>query len=805
MLHDLKFALRNLSRNRGFAALAASTLGLGIALVATQYSLIDGVLLRPLPFRDADRIVHVSRAEDRPGAGLWSPVKMEEWHAIRDQQQSFEKLAAFQFGTFNVTHEGAAPRRLIGNSVSAQFFEVVGTVPVLGRGFGPGEDAPGQPALIVLSDKLWQEEFGGAADIVGRQFNVNGETATVIGVAPPGFQFPGRDDCWLNLRAAPAAPGADYVPRVELVGLLKPDVAAGAAATETSAILGRVQQAAGVTNEPMPRARVLPVPDAYSGTGNWALFMSMLGMTVFVLLLACVNVANLLFVRAEERMRELALRNALGAGAGRLVRQLLVEAMVLAGLGTAVGVALAWAGVRALDLATHSMLELPIWMRFDLNPRVLLFTIAVSVLAGLLAGLAPALRAGRVELNAALREDGGGSVGARGGRLGRWLMAGQLAFACGAMITASLLALSAVRQSRVTLEFDPGSILIGRIELQAPAYDTPQDRSQFYERLLERVRALPGVASTAVSSRDLVNSGVYGAVEIDGVTYAREADRPSAWLEVVTRDYFGVVDRGALSGRLFGKEDGADTQPVALVNRSFAEQTWPGLDPLGRRIRRGEGDTKWATVVGVVPDLHMQGVGNGDSGPGYYLLQDQMGWGWLDLLVRVEGDPAALIGAVRAAVAEVDPKLPIHTIGTLAERTKRATGGLRILGGMTVVFALAALLLSAIGVYGVMAFAARKRMREFGVRVALGSTGGRILTLLLRLSAPQTVIGIGVGLLLGFALARPLQPALSGVSVSDPAVYLVVALVLGVTALLACCVPALRAARVDPVVALRAG
>lgn len=801
MLSDIRFALRNLARNAGFAALAVATLGLGIALVATQYSLIDGVLLRPLPFRHADRIYHVARADD--GQLPWAPVKMEEWIAIRDQQQSFEQLAAFRWDPYNLVHDAVPPRRLVAHAVSATFFDVLGTRTVLGRSFAPGEDAPGQPLLVVLGNRLWQEEFDGAADIVGRHVAINGESATVIGVAPPGFQFPDRDDCWLNLRAGPVPAGADFVPRVEMVGLIRSGVSATAAALEAGAILERVGKAAGDATDPAPRARVVTVPSAYSGTGTWPMLMSMLAMTVFVLLLACVNVANLLFVRAAERMRELALRNALGAGNGRIVRQLLVESLVLAGLGALVGIALAAMAVRLLDHTLHTMLTLPGWMHFDLNPRVLLVTAGVSALAGLLAGLAPALRAGRIDLNTALREGGGGSVGGGGGGIGRWLMAGQLAFACAAMVTAALLALGAMRQSRTNLEFDPDSILIGRIELQAPAYDDADGRSLFYERLLERVRALPGVTAAAVSSRDLANPGVFGWVEIEGQTYARETDRPKTWLEVISRDYFAVVGRGALSGRVFNLEDRHDSQPVALVNRSFAEAMWPGQDPLGRRIRRGEGTAVWATVVGVVPDLHMQGIGNGNSGPGYYLLQDQVGWGWLDLLVRVQGDPKGLIASLRTTVAQVDPALPIHTIGTLSDRTSLNTAGMRIIGTMTSVFAACALLLAAVGVYGVMAFAGRRRTREFGIRVALGATRARVLTVLLRLSAPQALGGIAAGLLLGYGLVRPLRPVLAEVSIDDPAVYAAVALLLVATALLGCCVPALRAARVDPMVALR--
>jgi len=804
MLNDLRYALRHLGKHAGFATIAALTLGLGIALVTTQFSLIDGVLLRPLPFKTAEQLYHVSRAQEGPGGQTWDAFLVEEAQAISTQQQSFDQVASFQWGSYNLAYAGATPRRLQGNAVTSRFFEVTGTQAVMGRAFADGEDRPGQPLTAVLSHALWMDEFAGDPAAIGKAITLNGETGTIIGVMPPGFSFPGRDDLWVNMRLAPAEPDASFIPRVEVVGLLKSGTERGAAELEVATILQRVQSERGKPADIKPVAIIQRVPLAYGGGNTKPLFASMFAMTLFVLLLGCVNVANLLFVRAAERMRELALRNALGAGRGRIVRQLLIESLVLALLGALVGTALAALGVRLLDTTTRSMMELPLWMHFDLNPRVLACTIAVSALAGLTAGLLPALRAGRLDLSAALREDGGGSVGAGPGRAGRYMIVGQIAFACGALVMAVLLATSTVRGSRVNLEFDPEHVLIGRIELQAPAYADAGDRTRFYQRLLDRVHALPGVGGAAVSSRDLVNPGVYSPFELDGGSYARESDRPGAWLEVVSRDYFGMVDRGPLSGRLFGAQDGPDSQPVALVNRSFAERTWPGQDPIGKRLRRGEPGAYWATVVGVVPDLHMQGIGNGNDGPGWYLLQDQMGWGWLDLLVRVDGDPAAMIEAVRTAVAEVDPGLPIHTIGTLGQRTTRALAYLHIVGSMAVVFSVSALVLAAVGIYGVIAFTARRRMREFGVRIALGSTGRGILGLLFRASATQAVAGVAIGLGLGYLLSRPLAPILMGVSASDPLIYGAVALVLVSTAAFACWLPARRAAQVDPVTALRA-
>jgi predicted permease len=493
----------------------------------------------------------------------------------------------------------------------------------------------------------------------------------------------------------------------------------------------------------------------------------------------------------------------MGAGRARLVRQLLIESLLLAAAGSAVGIALAAAGTRLLDVTTHQMLDLPDWMRFDLNPRVLAVAIAAAAGAGLLSGLMPALRASTVAPNDVLRENARGSIGMRRGGLARWLIAGQIGFACCALVMAALFAVSAVHASRSTLGYDPDHLLCGRIELQAPAYDTPADRSRFYERLLERVKALPGVAAAAVSSRDLVANGVYGPFEIEGVNYARPTDKPAALLEVVSREYFDVVRRGAVLGRVFDASDRGDSPPVALVNASFAAQVWPGEDPLGKRIRRSEGGARWATVVGVVPDLNLQGVGNSRNGAGYYLLQDQMGWGWLDLLVRTHGDAAALAPALRIAVAEIDPRLPIHTIGTVTERQARSMAGMTIISSMTTVFALAALLLASVGIYGVTSAMARRRHHEFGMRVALGAGSERILRLMFLGSAPQAAVGILGGIAFGALLVRPLRPMTSADGSDEWMVFVAVAAVLGVTALLSTLLPALRAARADPMAVLR--
>lgn len=803
-MHDLRLALRQLLRQKGFLLTAVLTLGLGIGLVATQYSLIDGVLLRPLPFPDGDRIWHVARAGS-PGAGGWSAINVQEFVVQREHQTSFEKLAAFRPETYNLVTGDGPPHRLWGSAVTTEFFDLLRVRPALGRTFVQGEDAPGAPLRAVIGHAVWREVFGSDRGVVGRGVRLNGRSAEVIGVMPEGFVFPHTETVWVNFPLPPSGAAIDPLAGVQGLGLLAPGIEPRSAAAELELGARRYRAARGEPADHVEPMRVERLQRAYSGNSTGTVLGSMLAMTFFVLLLACVNVANLLLVRAAGRSHDLALRSALGAGRHRIVRQMLAESVVIGAAGAVAGVALAAIGVSLLQSQIGARVEVSGWVHFDLNARVLAVAIAASAGAGLLAGLWPAWRASRVDVAQVLRADGRGNVAGGSGRVRRWMVAGQLAFACSAMTIATLLAASAARSGSLTLAYDPDSLLIGRIELQGPAYPDPAARVRFYEQLVERVASAPGVAAAAASSRDLVAPGVQVPVQVEGIAYARAQDMDDAWLEVVTRDYFRVVDRGAIAGRLFDATDRPDSTPVALVNSRFAERFLPGRDPIGARIRHGGAEHPWATIVGVVPDLDMEGIGNAGDGAGFYLLQDQIGWGWLELMVRGDrpGSAASLVAAVREAVATLDPEQPVHTIRSLRERTERSIAGLTIIGTMALVFAFAALLLATVGVFGVVAYGARLRTREFGLRVALGAPGGRIVSMLLRQNALVVLVGIGAGAVGGFALSRPLAPVLPAVSADDPLPYLVVAAVLAAVAAVACWLPARRAARVDPLEALR--
>lgn len=805
-MQDFRIALRSLLRRPASALAAAATLALGIGLVATQFSLIDAILLRGLPLPGSERLVHIARLNPNdPDPNRWEETPWRDYLAFRDQQQSIELLAAFDTSAFNLSGNDRVPIHLPGAAVSANLASALSAAPVLGRWFEPGEDAPGQPLLAVLSHAAWQREFGGDPGVLGRAVRLNGEPATIIGVMPERFAFPNREELWVNLRARPQDPRERGAIDVEMIGKLKPGVRMAAASGEFAVLAGRLEAAYPDTNAGYRRMNVEKFTYAYAGGGTEPILYLMLAMTAFILALACVNVANMLLARAVLRSREIAVRVAVGAGRGRLIRQLVVEGLVLASLGALGGLALAALGVQQLHVQIVERMNVPGWFDFRLDHRVLAFTVLVTVAAGVLASLFPAIQASRVDVNSALKDDSRAASGFRVGRISRWLVLAQVAFTAALLVAGCTLAETVYRARQANLQHDPDRLLLGRIEVHDSSQPTPDHRIRFYRELLDKLAHEPGVESVAVSSRNQIFTGLPAHVTLEDAPPQRDAERPEAWLEVVSRDYFGLFRTSAVAGRLFSSEDRSDTPRVALVNASFARRFWPDGDPIGRRFKCSQTENQWATVVGIVPDLQMEGVmaTPNERRAGFYLLQEQMGWGWLYLFVRTQGDAAALVPAVRRAVAALDPEQPVHSIGTLSQQTRRQVHGFTVVGAMVGVFAAASLLLGASGVYGVTAFAVSRRTREFGVRLALGSTLGALLALVMRQGLRQIACGLAAGLMAGYLLTRPLQNTLGGRAMDNPAVYVAVGLLLAVVGALALWIPARRAARVDPMAALR--
>jgi predicted permease len=469
------------------------------------------------------------------------------------------------------------------------------------------------------------------------------------------------------------------------------------------------------------------------------------------------------------------------------------------------GLLLTVEGVRLLQVNLVEKMEVPTWFDFRVDGRLVAVAVLATLAAGFLAGIVPALQASRVDLNTALKDDSRTAAGMGGSRLGRWLVGAQIAFSTMLLVAAGVLALTIYRTRTANLRYDPDRLLTGRIEVQEATQPTPEARALFYRKLVERLQSEPGVESVAVTSRNFIGPGVATQVSPEGAVYAHDNERPNVWLDVVSAEYFRLISVKPAAGRVFDAREQSRERLSAVVNESFARKFWPGADPVGRRFRSNQTQEGWATVIGVVPDLQMQGVfaPPGRDEAGFYLAEDQMGWGWLDLLVRTKSDPLQLVAPVRKAIAGIDPNQPIHSVGTLTSQTALAVRGFSIVGLMAVIFGAITVFLGALGVYGVTSQAVSRRTREFGTRMALGATIGQVLGQVLLQGGRQIAAGIGVGLVAGYLLTRPLESIFGSRMANNPGIYLFVSALIGLVGLAALWIPARRAARIDPMAALR--
>ncbi|MBI2510698.1 MAG: ABC transporter permease [Opitutae bacterium] len=804
-MQTLRFALRQILQRPAFSAMAAVSLALGIGLVATQFSLIDGILLRGIPAPDAQRIMHVARlSPPSQNRGGWETVPYRDFLAFRERQTSFDAFVGSTSMGMNLSAPDHIPSHHPGGFTTYNVPELLGVQPMLGRWFTAEEDQPGKPPLVVLSHKLWQEEFAANPGVLGQPLTVNGVTGTIIGVMPPRFSFPGSERLWVNLRVGPSDPRTSPVDQAEMIGRLKRNVTLDQARAEFDGIAASLEKQWPETNAGYNRMDVQKISFAYGGGTQPVLYL-LLAMTVFILGLACVNVANMLLGRAAQRTRELAVRAAVGATRRRLVGQLLGEALLLAAFGALGGLLVAQFGVDYLDRNVAHQPYTPEWFVFTMDYRVVGVAIALTLLAGTFAGILPALKASSLDVNTALKDDSRAAASLGLGRLARWLVTAQIAFSSALLVAACVLAWTVYQTRQANLRYDPDHLLTGRVEIHDYVYPSVEKRARFFRELMTRLKNEPGVEAVAVTSRNFIGNGVPTPVAPEGMVFAHDNDRPSLWLEVVSADYFKLVGISALRGRLFDSREHSLENRAAVVNESFARKFWPDQDAVGRRFRNGQTGNDWITVIGVVPDLKMQGIFQppGVDEAGFYLVQDQMGWGWLDLFIRTKGDPLALVTPVRKAIAGLDANQPIHSIGTLSSVTEQAARSFSTIGVMSAVFAAITLFLGAIGVYGVTSLAVSRRTREFGVRMALGASVGQVLRLVLVQGGRQIALGLAVGLIGGFFLTRPVQ-AMFGTSVmNNPLVYLLVAAVIGLVGLVALWLPAHRAAKIDPMEALR--
>jgi putative ABC transport system permease protein len=804
MIKDFKYGFRSLMKRPGLTAVALITLALGIGVNTAIFSAVDSVLLRPLPLQDPERVAAIW--EHTPVLGIArNEMAPANYFDLRHQNQVFEDVGAFSALSMNFTGEGE-PERLEGQLVTANVFAILGVQPALGRVFSADEDQLGKEHVAVLSDSLWRRHFNRDPAVLNRNITLNGESFTVVGVMPPNFFFPVHEsELWVPWAMEPgqAEGRGDHYFRV--VARLKPGVTLERANAESEAIAARLAVDYPRTNEGLG---FLVNSFHRDYVGDLRLPILILFAAVgLVLLIACANVANLLLAQATARRREIAIRMAVGARRWTIVRQLLIESLLLAVGGGLLGVLGAVWGVDALSkLMPESLSKL---QAISIDARVLVFTFLTIGLTAIVFGVAPALHAARANPGEALSELGRDVSGGASGRyLRRVLVVSEVAFAVVLLVGAGLLIRSFQRLRQVDLGFRPDNLLTMRTVLPMPKYAKPEARRAFYDELFRRLNETPGVESAGmISFLPLSTSGMKFSFSVEGRTQPNDVNLPFALYRVINPDYFRALGVSLHRGRFFDTRDAVDSTPVAVVNRRLAEQFWPGEDPIGKRLKVGALDSQnaWATIVGVVGDVRQAGF-YGEQLYELYVPYTQERRPWVaprDLVVRTKGDAASMAAAVRQVIWAVDKDQPVSNVRTMEEVFAAAVSRERFQTLLLSLFATLALLLACVGLYGVISYAVAQRTHEIGVRMALGAQSHDVLRLVIRQGMVLTLAGLVVGVIGGLAVTRVMTDLLFGVTATDAVTFISVGGLLVGVALLACYIPARRATRIDPLVALR--
>jgi putative ABC transport system permease protein len=800
LLLDLRYALRSLSQRKAFTLAAAVCLALGISANVVVFSAVNTLLLRPLPFTDPDRLVLVHTR--LPGSGELENLSYAEYKDLGSAGGAFAATSATTGRWVNLGGVDV-PERLKASAVTASLFPMLGLRPIVGRSFRPEEDE-GDARVVLLSDGLWQRRFGGDSRVVGRTVSINGVPHAVIGVMPPGIRYPENTELWL-----PVNPGAAKEHRewrqYEVVGRLAPGVAVEAASHRVREIMRGLAQR---------------YPETNANVGGWArpyreqvasqvrpMMRILLGAVGLVLLVACANVAGLLLARATARTREIAVRRALGAARGRIVRQLLTESTIIALLGGTLGTLLGvWglAGMRAM----LPLEDLPFWMTFEVDRTVLLFTLGASIASAVLFGLTPALHVTRRDVTTSLR-DGGRSVAgdARTGRLRGVLVVAQLTLSLVLLAGATLMMRSFVHMTSADPGFRAAPLLAFETSLQGTRYHSDSAVAAGYRALVERLAALPGVAAVAAASQLPISTCCSWTHYYPAGKSYQAADAPTAYSTAVTPGYFDALGIPLLAGRTFDARDRDGAPRVVVVNRTLVEREWGGQGPpIGKRLKLDAADSVEWTVVGVVVDTKQRELTDAPR-PHVYFPHAQATWRSLNVVVRVREDgsvdPAMLAPSVRAAVRAFDPDVPVTQLRPMTEAVRRRMFQPRIYSVMFTVMGAGALLLASVGLYGVIAYSVVRRTHEIGIRVALGASSANVLRLIVGQGARLVALGLLIGIPAALALARVLRGALYGVSTADPATFIAIPALLALVALLASYIPARRATRIEATEALR--
>ena len=810
---DFRYGLRMLARVPGHTVASALALSLGIGLTTATFSIVYGVMLRGLPFEHAERLMSL-RTQNASRNRTGELVGVHDYLDWCRRQRSFEGLAAFNNGTVTVSGDNH-PERVNGATLTANALDLLRVKPFLGRGFQPGEDRPGAAAVALVGYRLWKDHYNGDPRIVGKAVRINGQPTTVVGVMPRDFAFPFAEQLWTPHVLDPNKTERGKAEQILVFGRLRPGVTRERAQAEMATIEKALAVEYPRTNGGWT-ATVEPYVDVFLNEDLRRMFLTMLGAVCAVLLIACINVASLILSRASQRTREVAIRCALGAGRKLVVRQILLESLTLALLGAAAGIGLAWLGIEFFNAALVKQ-NPPFWIRSALDLPALGFALGATVAAALISGLVPALQISRTQISDVLKDEGRGSTSLRLGWLSRVVVVAELALSCTLLVAAGLMVKSIIRAQRTNYGFETAHLLTARVPIFEANYPRPSDRGAFYQRLIDRLAERPGVA--AVGATTTLPSVPWGndAFAVDGRAYPTENDYPVAHSDVVSAGLFTTLGVRPLAGREFERQDTTTSLPVVLINQSLARQMWPHASPLGRRLRMvnsnaGNGgwvlgsdprrQEPWRTVIGVVPDLRIYGL-NDKKPAGLYLPLSQVGGIRVSLVVRTQREPLSLVETVRAEVAAVDKDTPIYFVKTMDQAVVEDRFFNSLFGSLFLTFGLAALVLAAVGIYGVIAFSVGRRRQEIGLRMALGAQRGTVLRMLVRQGAIQLAIGVLLGLPFAFGVSRLLAGVLYDVQPGDPMVFAAVVATLSVVAMVACLVPGQRAVEVDPVVALR--